>query len=61
MQMLQKNPEPAKWVEPVETIYQSLGGGKGTELTPKLPHLSEADALFLGHWCERQERVGHME
>ena len=48
MQMFQMNPEPAKWVEPVETIYQSLGGGKGTELTPKLPHLSEADALFLG-------------
>ena len=48
MQMFQINPEPAKWMEPVETIYQSLGGGKGTELTPKLPHLSEADGLFLG-------------
>jgi hypothetical protein len=39
---------PATWIEPIETVYQSLPGGVGSSLTPKLPHLSESDALFLG-------------
>ena len=35
------------WPEPIETVYQSLSGGPGSRLTPKLPHLREWDALFL--------------
>lgn len=36
------------WASPIETIYQSLAGGRCRSLTPKLPHLTESDALFLG-------------
>ena len=36
------------WASPIETIYQSLAGGRSSSLTPKLPHLTESDALFLG-------------
>ena len=39
---------PLSWEGPIETVYQSLGYGARSELTPKLPHLSESDALFLG-------------
>lgn len=45
---LETEPNPVYWVDPIETIYQSLPGGGGSSLTPKLPHLSESDALFLG-------------
>jgi hypothetical protein len=38
---------PVSWPEPIETVYQSLCGGPGSSLTPKLPHLREWDALFL--------------
>jgi len=36
------------WSAPIETVYQALGGGSSSILTPKLPHLTESDALFLG-------------
>ena len=39
---------PVCWPEPLETVYQSLAGGVGSSLTPQLPHLTYADALFLG-------------
>jgi len=38
----------ASWGEPIETVYQALGSGPWNSLTPKLPHLSGSDALFLG-------------
>jgi hypothetical protein len=37
----------ATWNEPLETVYQSLAGGLSGRLTPKLPHLTNSDALFL--------------
>jgi hypothetical protein len=36
------------WPEPFETIFQSLPSGSGTTLAPKLPHLSDWEALCLG-------------
>lgn len=36
------------WSAPIETVYQSLPWGPSSRLTPKLPHLSDSDALFLG-------------
>lgn len=36
------------WSAPIETVYQSLPWGPSSSLTPKLPHLSDSDALFLG-------------
>lgn len=39
---------PVWWEGPIEIVYQSLGGGLGGSLTPKLPHLTESDTLFLG-------------
>lgn len=42
------SPSPVSWIEPIETIYQSLPCGRNSSLTPKLPHLTESDALFLG-------------
>ena len=36
------------WPEPIESIWQMLGVGKrGSEIAPKLPHLSESDILFI--------------
>jgi hypothetical protein len=32
----------------IEEVYQSLPGGISTSLAPKLPHLTDSDALFLG-------------
>lgn len=39
---------PISWEGPIERVYQSLGYGARGDLTPKLPHLSESDGLFLG-------------
>ena len=36
-----------KWPEPLETTWQYLGGGKGAEIAPKLPHLDLAEILFM--------------
>ena len=44
---LENTINPVLWPEPIETVYQSLSGGPGSSLTPKLPHLREWDALFL--------------
>ena len=41
-------PTAVSWDAPIETIYQSLPGGRRNSLTPKLPHLTESDGLFLG-------------
>lgn len=41
-------PSAVSWEGPIETIYQSLPCGQGSSLTPKLPHLTESDGLFLG-------------
>lgn len=35
------------WPEPVESMYQLLGGSEASELSPKLPHLGLADILFM--------------
>lgn len=35
------------WPEPIEGMYQLLGGGEASELAPKLPHLGLADILFM--------------
>lgn len=35
------------WPEPIESIWQLLGGQSACELAPKLPHLGLADILFL--------------
>lgn len=40
-------PASASWEEPIEQIYQSLACGLRSSLTPKLPHLTESDSLFL--------------
>ena len=37
----------ASWQEPIETVYQSMSWGPSSSLTPKLPHLTDWDALFL--------------
>lgn len=36
------------WPEPIESTWQSLPRGGSTPLAPKMPHLSLADALFIG-------------
>ena len=36
------------WPEKIERVYQSLPSGPATGLAPKLPHLSDWEALFLG-------------
>jgi len=36
------------WPAKIERVYQSLPGGPATELAPKLPYLSEWEALFVG-------------
>lgn len=38
----------ALWPAPMEQAWQMLPGGPGTELAPRMPHLSLADALFIG-------------
>jgi len=45
---LETSANPVSWMEPLETIYQSLSPGGRSSLTPKLGHLSDWDALFLG-------------
>jgi len=35
------------WPQPMESMYQLLGGGEATEIAPKLPHLGMADVLFM--------------
>jgi hypothetical protein len=35
------------WPEPLETIWQVLGGQPAGQLAPKLPHLGLADILFM--------------
>lgn len=36
------------WPEKIERVYQSLPSGPATRLAPKLPHLSDWEALFVG-------------
>lgn len=36
------------WPPKIERVYQTLPSGPATGLAPKLPHLSEWEALFLG-------------
>lgn len=36
------------WPDPIEIVLQSLPTGNGTTLAPKLPHLSDWEALVLG-------------
>ena len=40
--------EAVLWPEPMESTWQSLPWGPSTPLAPKMPHLSLADALFIG-------------
>jgi hypothetical protein len=35
------------WPQPLESMYQLLGGGEASELAPKLPHLGLANILFM--------------
>jgi hypothetical protein len=35
------------WPEPIEHIYQLLGGGDASGIAPKLPHLGLSDILFM--------------
>lgn len=35
------------WPQPIETVYQLLGGGDASAIAPKLPHLGMADILFM--------------
>lgn len=45
------------WPEPLESMYQLLGGGEAGTLAPKLPHLGLADILFMTLvMCLPQER-----
>lgn len=37
----------ATWPEPIETTWQVLGGERGSELAPKLPHLGLSEILFM--------------
>lgn len=38
----------AFWPQPIEMVYQLLGGGDASAIAPKLPHLGLADILFMG-------------
>ena len=40
-------PTVGNWPEPLESTWQLLGGGKASDLAPKLPHLGLSDILFL--------------
>lgn len=44
------------WSAPIETIYQSLPWGRRSSLTPKLAHLTDSDALFLGGLVQMPKR-----
>lgn len=46
---------PASWASPIEPVYQSLGGGTGNSLMPKVPHLGDGDALFLAALVRTQK------
>ena len=35
------------WPEPIEHVYQLLGGGDASASAPKLPHLGLSDILFM--------------
>ena len=35
------------WPEPIEGVYQLLGGGDASSIAPKLPHLGLADIMFM--------------
>lgn len=35
------------WPAPIEHVYQLLGGGDASAIAPKLPHLGQADILFM--------------
>ena len=53
---LEREKNQVSWVSPIEIIYQSLAGGGNNSLTPKLPHLTESDALFLGGLVRMESR-----
>jgi hypothetical protein len=38
----------ASWPQPIETVYQLLGGAEASAIAPKLPHLGISDILFMG-------------
>lgn len=40
-------PNETYWPQPLETVYQLLGGGDASGIAPKLPHLGMADILFM--------------
>jgi len=44
---LQKQETTVSWPEPIEATWQLLGGGGGSNIAPKLPHLGLADILFM--------------
>ena len=41
------NETTATWSQTIESGWQMLGGERGSELAPKLPHLGTSDILFL--------------
>lgn len=44
---LQNQQGSVTWPEPLESVWQLLGGQPACDLTPKLPHLGLADILFM--------------
>ena len=40
--------ESILWPAPIERVFQSLPSGPSTKLAPKLPHLSDWEALCVG-------------
>ncbi|MBX2997746.1 MAG: hypothetical protein KF893_04490 [Caldilineaceae bacterium] len=44
---LQEKETDSQWPQPIEGMYQLLGGGEASALAPKLPHLGLADILFM--------------
>ena len=44
---LENRQSTVTWPEPVESTWQMLGGERGCDLAPKLPHLGLADILFM--------------
>ncbi len=53
----------ALWPEAIEFGYQLLGGGDGSALAPKLPHLGIADILFMSSIMSlpRATAMGHRD
>ena len=43
----QTNEMSPLWPEPIEDVYQLLGGGDASAIAPKLPHLGLADIMFM--------------